>query len=98
MMKREDMRPELQRILDQAENNDGEIEANVWIELSDIVKSADLNDLDDRLGNIISYGQFPISVKDSRIIDHDTNRVKFSVSAYIEQEYWEREESLEEEE
>lgn len=74
-MKREDMRPELQVILDQAEDNDGEIEINVWMELSDIVKSGDLNELDNQLGNLVSYGAFPVSVKDSFIIDHDTNRI-----------------------
>lgn len=89
MMKREDMRPELQEILDQAELNAGDIETGLWIALSSIAETGSFDGFLDLLEAKISYGQFPLTETRYEIVGHKGNDVHLKVSASIPREYWE---------
>lgn len=90
MMKREDMRPELQAILDQAELNPFHyIETELWIALSSIAETGSFDGFLDLLEAKISYGQFPLTETRYEIVGHKGNDVHLKVSASIPREYWE---------
>lgn len=93
-MKREDMRPELQELLDQAEDNDGDVETELWIALSSIAETGSFDGFLDLLEAKISYGQFPLTETRYEIVGNKGNDAQdavlhLKVSASIPREYWE---------
>ena len=99
-MKREDMRPELQELLDQAECNNGEVESGLWIALSSIAETGSFDEFLNLLEAKMSYGQFPLEETRYEILGYKGNDIHLKVTASIPREYWEEkdDESVESEE
>lgn len=78
------MRPKLFEILNQAKRNNGNIEVDVWISLSEVVDVSEIDGFNDLLEEHIVFGEVCLTDIGYKIIGHTEDSIQFLVTASIE--------------
>lgn len=95
-MTHENMRPEVTALLKKAAQNHGQIETEIWIELSAIAKCNGLDEFYDFIEKEIAFGEIPLDSPGYTIVGHDEKKVKLKINASVDAEFFDEVQIVEE--